>query len=200
MNNLYYYKMTWDSEFAPNPHHGVLTLANCKPVIRKCAKVGDWISGWTSTVMHDKNGKIHRFVNGEEKLIYLAKVTKKITYDEYWMEYPQKRPHLISVQGGKAVAHSAVNNAYDSGDNIYEPKGNGVYIQHENSSHTLDDMTRDIKGTYVLICEDFYFFGINNPLKVDMPFKIPRCKKVGLDDCPLIKLITTNFKPGIIKL
>lgn len=191
--------MTWDSEFAPNPHHGVLTLANCKPVIRKCAKVGDWISGWTATVMHDKNGKIHRFVNGEEKLVYLARITKKITYDEYWMEYPQKRPQPISQQDGNMPVHCSVNTKYDSGDNIYEPKGNGVYIQHENSSHKPGDMQHDLSGIYVLVCDEFYYFGINNPLEVDMPFRIPRWKKVGLDETQLIKLVTSKYKPGIIK-
>lgn len=73
---LHCYKMVWDTEFAPNPHHGVLTLATCKPRIRKYAEVGDWISGWTAVRVHDKNNKIHPFPD-KEKLIYLAKVTKK---------------------------------------------------------------------------------------------------------------------------
>ena len=42
-NYLYLYVVDRDFGFAPNPFHGVCTLATCKPKIRKFAKVGDWI-------------------------------------------------------------------------------------------------------------------------------------------------------------
>jgi Nucleotide modification associated domain 2 len=45
---LFSYKMTNDSGFAPNPFWGRLTLATCKPEIRKAKRVGDWIAGFTS--------------------------------------------------------------------------------------------------------------------------------------------------------
>ena len=95
MNYLYCYKMTWDTEFAPNPHYGILTLATCKPTIRRCAKVGDWISGWTAVSVYDKNRHPNSFRDAQ-KLIYLARITNKITYAEYWKNYPEKRPHEIS--------------------------------------------------------------------------------------------------------
>lgn len=197
MENLYCYKMTWDTEFAPNPHHGVLTLANCKPRIRRYAKVGDWISGWTSTYMHDKNNKVRRFVNGEEKMLYIARVTKKITYDEYWRDYEEKRPHVID-ENAKRTSKYGLYLKYDSGDNIYEPIGNGEYVQHENSSHTQDDMKHDLKGEHVLVCEEFYYFGIDHPLDVDVPFRIPRCKKVSLDEYRyIIDGIKEKYNVGI---
>lgn len=181
MEKIYCYKMTCDSEFAPNPHHGVLTLANCKPVIRRCAEVGDWISGWTALRVYDKNNKMHQFANGKEKMIYLAKVAKKITYDEYWREYPEKRPHVVDESGERTIV-GGVNLKYDSGDNIYEPLGGGKYVQHENSSHDENDIVRDLSGQYVLVCEEFYYFGVDHPLEVNVPFRIPRCKKVDLSE------------------
>lgn len=72
---LYCYTMTHDTGFAPNPYHGVLTLATCKPLIRKYAKEGYWISGWTGNAVHNKQGKIDK--NGAGRLIYLAKVSEK---------------------------------------------------------------------------------------------------------------------------
>jgi hypothetical protein len=43
------YKMTSDRGFAPNPYAGILTLAICKPYIRKhCAVEGQWLAGFTS--------------------------------------------------------------------------------------------------------------------------------------------------------
>jgi hypothetical protein len=35
---LFTYKMTHDSGFAPNPFYDILTLATCKPGIRKTKK------------------------------------------------------------------------------------------------------------------------------------------------------------------
>jgi hypothetical protein len=34
-----------DTGFAPNPFHDFLTLATCKPDIRKKAQIGDWVLG-----------------------------------------------------------------------------------------------------------------------------------------------------------
>lgn len=42
---LYAYSITRDFGFAPNPFHGICTLATCKPRIRKAANIGDWILG-----------------------------------------------------------------------------------------------------------------------------------------------------------
>ena len=42
---IYSYKLSRDYGFAPNPFHGICTLATCKPQIRKGAQVGDLIIG-----------------------------------------------------------------------------------------------------------------------------------------------------------
>ena len=74
---LFSYKMTNDNGFAPNPFHGFLTLANCKPLMIKSKKVGDWIAGFTSK-------KLNKDELGKEKLVYLMKVTEIETYYDYW--------------------------------------------------------------------------------------------------------------------
>ena len=79
---LYCYKMRHDTGFAPNTYHGVLTLATCKPTIRRCAEIGYWISGWTSNVVYGKNNIKKVFTDDTHKLIYLAKVTDKIKIDQ----------------------------------------------------------------------------------------------------------------------
>ena len=190
--------MVWDTEFAPNPHHGVLTLATCKPVIRRCAKVGDWISGWTANEVHDKNHKIHNF-RGAQKLIYLARIEKKMTVSEYWEAYPEKFPKKIEekvysqqTKGcGSTIISSPNMDMYDSGDNIYEPlisnpQGGDDFLQCPNISHTKDDKKRDLSGKYVLICKEFYYFGVSNALEKNkdvFPHEVPRCKKLPYDEC-----------------
>ena len=42
------YKLRHDTGFAPNPFHGFLTLATCKPAIRRCRAKGDWVAGFAS--------------------------------------------------------------------------------------------------------------------------------------------------------
>ena len=177
-NYLYCYKMTWDTESAPNPHHGVLTLAICKPTIRRCSQVGDWISGWTAKVVHGKNDRIYSFDN--PKLIYLARVQKKLTFAEYWLQYPEKYPH--EIKGMKSL--------YDSGDNIYKPllanpNNYNDYEQVSNSNHTKEDIIHDLSGKYVLVCEEFYYYGVEDAIDIEKEIfdvTVPRCKKLVLDD------------------
>ncbi len=188
-NYLYCYKMTWDTESAPNPHHGVLTLAICKPTIRRCAQVGDWISGWTAKMVHGKDKKVHTFE--KPKLIYLARITQKMTFAEYWETFPQKQPQIIGYNqaaspkktcGGSCRVSDAI---YDSGDNIYKPNKRGGYTQIKNNNHGKEEIDHDLRGIYVLICEEFYYYGVNSAKDVGknvFDVIVPRCKKLPLDD------------------
>lgn len=56
-SKLYSYKMTDDSGFAPNPYHGILTLATCKPRMRHNTQVGNWVAGFTSARMRQHPGR-----------------------------------------------------------------------------------------------------------------------------------------------
>ena len=71
---LYSYKMMRATGFAPNPYFGVLTLAACKSGLRRAAQPGDWIAGWTA-----KGLKECPTDTGDERLVYLARVTRKLT-------------------------------------------------------------------------------------------------------------------------
>lgn len=207
MNHLYCYKMTWDTEFAPNPHRGVLTLATCKPTIRRCANIGDWVSGWAARMVHNNDRKAFAFKEGTN-LIYLAKITKKIPFDEYWREYPQKRPQIlikdqrVETTKGCGSGCSKVDIKYDVGDNIYEPLSNGEFKQHENSNHGEWDKAHDLSGKFVLICDEFYYFGVNNAIEIEndvFPFVVPRCKKIALCEAyGLINYIKERYAMGII--
>ncbi len=74
------YKITRDYGFAPNPFFGYCTLACCKPHIRARANVGDWIIG---TGAIENNLLYH--------LIFLMRVTEKMTFEEYWSDERFKR-------------------------------------------------------------------------------------------------------------
>ena len=169
---LYCYTMTHDTGFAPNPEHNVLTLATCKPAIRRCAQTGTWISGWAGVKVYKSQDKKDFVTGNAQRLIYLARITKKISFEEYWKneEYQKKKPQ-------------------DSicGDNIYEPDINeeeGFKIHTNKGGHYESNKKHDLSGVFVLICNEFYYFGVENalPMDVGVPFVINRCKKILLKD------------------
>ncbi len=140
---LFSYKMTHDTGFAPNPFFGLLTLANCKPQIRKSKKINDWIAGFTSNQLNgDKTG--------DERLVYLMKVTEKVDYAEYWNN--PRYANKIPVLDTNSIEDKA-------GDNIYKPLGANKFEQIENKNHDESSMMHDLNGEFVLISSEFYYFG-----------------------------------------
>lgn len=81
MSKVFSYIVARDYGFAPNPFYGVLTLATCKPVIRKTASIGDFIIGCSNKALGNK-------------LIYMAKVSEILTFDQYWNDprFAKKKP------------------------------------------------------------------------------------------------------------
>jgi hypothetical protein len=158
---LYSYKMTHDTGFAPNPFHNILSLANCKPQIRKKKKIGDFIAGFTSKRLC--NDKV-----GHERMIYIMKVTEKISYDEYW-----NNPRFQSKKPTDA------NTITKAGDNIYKPIRNfdffdiNNYEQIENRHHKHENMPRDLNGQFILLSTDFFYFGVGaipiDTFKINIP-------------------------------
>ena len=130
------YKMKHDTGFAPNPYGGVLSLATCKPGIRRCAKLGEWIAGFTSKQLCGDGLNY-------EKLIYLMLISEKLRFEEYYEKYPKKRPDNCIC-----------------GDNIYTLR-NGVYVQIDNDWHDKCDLKKDTSTPFVLLGTEFYYFGID---------------------------------------
>lgn len=144
--SIYAYKITRDYGFAPNPFGEYCSLACCKPHIRKKAVVNDWIIG-TGAV---ENGLLNH-------LIFLMKVTEKLTFQEYWEDerFKYKKPVL---NGSLKQIH---------GDNIYHSE-NGEWFQldshHSFHNGLLNDgnLQQDLSGEFVLISDCFVYFGEQN--------------------------------------
>jgi hypothetical protein len=153
------YKITHDSGFAPNPHFDVITLATCKPSIRRTKVKGDWIAGFSTKALVDntkwKTGKSIK----RDGLIYIMRVGERLTLDEYYRDrrFASKKP-----------VFNHKDDAIRAGDNIYFKKGD-IYFQHRNNSHDyLDEndssgrpsIDHDAAGKHVLIADmsaSFYF-------------------------------------------
>lgn len=149
------YVVARDFGFAPNPFHGVCTLATCKPKIRGVAKVGDWVLGMGG-------GEL----GATGKCIYFMQVTGTMSFNEYWADpdYQSKRP----ARNGSRVAML--------GDNIYHRDAEGGQWTQENSHHSRADGTpewwnveNDTSRDRVLISKRFVYFGGR---AVEVPRKI----------------------------
>ncbi|MBU1062206.1 MAG: hypothetical protein KJ957_07935 [Candidatus Omnitrophica bacterium] len=134
---LYIYVVTHDAGFAPNPFWDYCTLATCKPTIRRCASVGDWVAGMGSM----------RNV-GHGKLIYAMKISEILPFLDYDadLRFNKKKPNASGIIEERC------------GDNIYYKTPNNEWKQRE-SNHKMKHMERDLKGRNVLIAGHFYYFG-----------------------------------------
>lgn len=171
MSKGYSYIVARDFGFAPNPFNGVLTLATCKPIVRKGAEVGDFVIGVTPRWLGNK-------------LLYMMKVSEVLTFDQYWKDerFSCKRP----------VMNGSLKVMY--GDNIYHHAENGSWIQ-EDSHHSLpngklneDNLKRDTGTTdKVLVSTEFFYFG-NKAIEVPKRHQgcLYKCfgqKKIKERDC-----------------
>ncbi|NNC19890.1 hypothetical protein HJC22_29655 [Corallococcus exiguus] len=142
---LYSYVVKRDYGFAPNPFFNVCSLATCKPVIRRCASVGDWVAGTGSK----------RYGLGD-RLVFAMRVGETLTFDEYWEDHRflLKRPNL----------HGSLKQAF--GDNIYHhTPSNGRWRQELSHHSHLRGQTNhanlkaDTDTDQVLLSDWFVYFG-----------------------------------------
>lgn len=145
------YKLEHDYGFAPNPFHGVLTLATCKGDIRKNSnlRIGDWVVGLGSVAM----GNL-------DHIIFAMQVDEVLTFDQYWVDerFDCKKP----------VLNGSLVQMY--GDNVYHTDPTTNEVIQEKCAHSNNDGTentahknRDVRGKNVLLARKFYYFGDHCP-------------------------------------
>ena len=145
------YKLTHDTGFAPNPFHGHLTLATCKPTLRRCRQKDDWVAGFVSVELAGNAAR-----NGVSlkpgALVYLMQITQEpIRLEDYFEDrrFVAKKPDMRSARPEVRC-----------GDNIYD-RLNGGTGQLENDQHGQGDEPRDLSGVNALVSKRFYYFGSN---------------------------------------
>ncbi|MCB1128636.1 MAG: hypothetical protein KDM81_19225, partial [Verrucomicrobiae bacterium] len=72
-NDIYVYRMTADNGGAPCVYRRLLSLAICKPMIRRTAEVGSLVFGFGGKRLG-------------ERLIYVARITEKPEVGAYYRE------------------------------------------------------------------------------------------------------------------
>ena len=146
---LYSYVIPRDYGFAPNPFHGICTLATCMPRIRKQSAVGDWIIGTGSTQYK------RRKITGH--LVFAMQVSEVMSFDEYWNDprYQCKKPNLRASL------------KYRMGDNIYHHLESTEEWAQEDSHHSYSGVGINMRNvnkdtgttTNILTATRFAYWG-----------------------------------------
>jgi Nucleotide modification associated domain 2 len=180
---VFSYVVTHDHGFAPNPYGGYLTLATCKPVVRRSARVGDWIVGTGSVAGV-----------GSSRLVYAAQVSEVVPIEDYGAN-PRFSMKIPCASGREWQRH---------GDNIYYRDATG-WRRRPNPYHvTAQQMARDLSGRHVLLCKGFWYFGRRAP---ELPQELLTIRKKGPGHkisaqpelaTPLYEFLS-DFSPGVAR-
>lgn len=129
---IFIYKMVVDNGGAPCVVGNLLSLAICKPKIRKSAGKGALIFGFGSK----RKGY-------EERLIYIARVTDKPAVGDYYRkrEY-MRRPDCIYQEANNGKAELRESAKF-----------------HTGSDHRKRDVGFEFENAFVLLSKDFRYFG-----------------------------------------
>ncbi len=143
MSYVYMYRLTSDTGFAPCVEGNLLTLACCKGGQMRGDKVINtglrYRIGAKKDVKWDKED-VYIVGTYKNKFLYLARVTKVITMEEYYSGLSKGRT-----------------------DDIYSLK-NGELVRNYNlrnyNVHTEPDrVTKDLAGKYVIMSNDYIYLG-----------------------------------------
>lgn len=150
MSETFGYKLKYDTGFAPNPFHGVLTLATCKPAVRRCRKVGDWVAGFASQDLVNRTRRESGVEIPYRGLVYLMQVGEKLRLEHYFEDarYQVKKPDMQSL-------HPMLRR----GDNIYRMSPDGNLALQDNEYHGKSEVKADVGGVNALVASTFYYFG-----------------------------------------
>ena len=170
LHSIFCYIITHDTNLAPCVHNGVLTLALCKPAIRREAEVGDVIVAFASGDAQDPVGRI----------AYVISVGKTYKFEKYMAKDDgsrKLRPDMIyrrrrdeceydteSESGISASSGSGGSSSDDSGSDSGDEAGwvhRGIADYHTAPG----DMERDFSGKFVIESVAFKHFGVES-----MPF------------------------------
>lgn len=88
---IYRYVHVSDDGMAPASAHGQLTLATCKPVIRRVAAAGDWVLGFYPSPADPGT------------LGWAARVSRKLPHPDYEVEFRGRRDAVYGRRDGKIV-------------------------------------------------------------------------------------------------
>jgi Nucleotide modification associated domain 2 len=132
MAKNYLYKLVEDNGGAPCVMRGLLSLAICKPMIRRKAKVGDIVFGFAATSLKPDN-----------RLLYVARITDKVSDGNYYRDrhFASRGDCIYKFKAGK-----------------FKWKSGALYHGPNDLKHDLGKHSKYARAS-VLLSSDFRYFG-----------------------------------------
>jgi hypothetical protein len=148
MGCIYFYKLTVDAGAAPCVQRGMLSLAICKPMMRRSAKVGDLIFGFTANSLDPQN-----------RLIYAARITGKPPKGDYYHrdKYTSRDDCIYAFQSGRYIRR----------------KDAKFHDKPTDLTHDLGDYP-EYERANVLLSTDFRYFGAKGTAEYKSKFELIR--------------------------
>lgn len=177
MQKVCAYLMNTDSGLAPNPFHGVGTLAVCTPNhARARLEQGDWIIGLPAKqVRHDMGSP-------DWRLFYAMQVEERMELDDYYRD--SRYQSKIPKRNGTPIERR--------GDNFYCKQGSKLVHTNETDEH--HGVQGDITGNRVFISRRaFWYFGKDAVVLPDAPWA---SKLVGLFEKSGRNIRYVHGRPG----
>ena len=84
---LYRYVLVSDDGAAPCVDNNLLTLATCKPAIRRTAHVGDWVAGYMPKAQ------------GGDLLVWIGQIAQKLNHIDYEQRFRGRRDAAYRLNG-----------------------------------------------------------------------------------------------------
>lgn len=111
MARIYFYKMTVDVGAAPCVAGKLLSLAICKPAIRRTAQCGDYVIGFAADSLYRDN-----------RLIYVAKVTDCRANGEYFRdrEFSGREDCVYAWRGHALVLRAGAQHHTEPGNALHD--------------------------------------------------------------------------------
>ncbi|MCR5518391.1 MAG: hypothetical protein K6F17_07455 [Lachnospiraceae bacterium] len=148
MAYVYIYRLTSDTGFAPCVEGNLLTLACCKGGQMRGDKVINtglrYRIGAQKDVKWDEED-VYIVGTYKDKFLYLARVTKVITMEEYYSGLSKGRmDDIYSFKKGELVRNNKLRDK----------------INHNHGVHTESDrVIKDLAGKYVIMSNDYIYLG-----------------------------------------
>lgn len=136
-------------------------------------------------------GTAGKNLKSDNPIVYIMQVTDVQTYEEYWNKHEKKRPYPEYF----THSHPEKNSSYEyCGDNIYEIDSDSACIRQLPSFHYVngkfdsDTAIHDLSGVYVLLSDNFVYFG-NKAVSFDGEIHKGIGEKIFIDNEKLEKFI-----------
>ena len=160
------YVIATDAGSAPNYDPPFVTLAVCKPRIRRKANIGELVLAFSGKAVNEFE---------PHAVVWAGIVAEKMSFAEYWQDkrFDAKKPY--------GSRHP---------DNFYRPDGKQL-VWVSNTTHGPEATTRDTGGLYVLIFNPSWRFGAHGPL---LPEEFGLRMTVGRRGEPLIDMSEPQWR------